>query len=87
MRHQHHSRSASTVPRMEASWIAGLISNLDRHAELLDQDIAAAEPGLQVFNATSPAVTLLAGGLVAALIVGASVPSPSREESAWGLAC
>ena len=60
MRHQHHSQSASTVPRMEASWIAGLISNLDRHAELLDQDIAAEEERDQAFYPSHPAYPILA---------------------------
>ena len=65
MRHQHHSQSASTVPRMEASWIAASISNLDRHAQLLDQDIAAEEERAQVFDRSHPAYPILARTLTA----------------------
>ena len=36
---------------MDASWIAALISNLDRHAQLLDQDIAAEQERAQVLIA------------------------------------
>ena len=65
MRHQHHSQGASTVPRMETSWIAALISNLDRHAQLLDQDIAAEEERAQVFDRSHPAYPILARTLAA----------------------
>jgi hypothetical protein len=50
---------------MEASWIAGLISNLDRHAELLDQDIAAEEERAQVFDRSHPAYPIVARTLTA----------------------
>jgi flagellar protein FliJ len=65
MRQQHHSQSANTVPRMEASWIAALISNLDRHAQLLDQDIAGEEERAQVFDRSHPAYPTLARTLAA----------------------
>lgn len=42
MRHQHPER-ANAVACRDVSWIAALISNLDRRAQLLDQDIAAEE--------------------------------------------
>jgi hypothetical protein len=60
MRHQHHSQSANTVLRMEASWIAALISNLDRHAQLLDQDITVEQERAQVFDRSHPAYPILA---------------------------
>ena len=65
MRHQHYSQSASTVPRMEASWIAALISNLHRHAQLLDQDIIAEQERAQVFDRSHPAYPILARTLTA----------------------
>jgi hypothetical protein len=43
MRHQHHPERANAVAQRDVSWIAALISNLDRRAQLLDQDIAAEE--------------------------------------------
>jgi hypothetical protein len=65
MRRQYHSQSANTVPRMEAPWIAALISNLDRHAQLLDQDIAAEEERAQVFDRSHPVYPILARTLTA----------------------
>jgi ABC-type transporter Mla subunit MlaD len=50
---------------MEASRIAALISNLDRHAQLLDQDIAAVEERAQVFDRSHPAYPVLARTLTA----------------------
>ena len=65
MRHQNYSQSASTVPRMEASRIAVLISDLDRHAQLLDQDIIAEQERAQVFDRSHPAYPILARTLTA----------------------
>jgi hypothetical protein len=50
---------------MEASWIVALIRNLDRHAQLLDQDIAAEEERAQVFDRSHPAYPILARTLAA----------------------
>jgi hypothetical protein len=50
---------------MEASRIVALISNLDRHAQLLDQDIAAEEERVQVFDRSHPAYPTLARTLTA----------------------
>ena len=50
---------------MEASWIAALISNLDRRTQLLDQDIAAEEERAQVFDRSHSAYPILARTLTA----------------------
>jgi hypothetical protein len=50
---------------MEASRIAVLVSDLDRHAQLLDQDIAAEEERAQVFDRSHPAYPFLALTLTA----------------------
>jgi hypothetical protein len=50
---------------LEASWIVALISNLDRHVELLDQDIAVEEERAQVFDRSHPAYPILARTLTA----------------------
>jgi hypothetical protein len=50
---------------MEASWIAALISNLNRHAQLLDQDITAEQERAQVFDRSHPAYPVLARTLTA----------------------
>jgi hypothetical protein len=47
------------------SWIAALISNLDRHAQLLDQDIAAEEERAQVVDRSHPGYPILARTLTA----------------------
>ena len=65
MRHQHHSDSTNAIARREVSWIAALISNLDRRAELLDQDIAAEEERAQLLDLSHPAYPILAGTLTA----------------------
>jgi hypothetical protein len=65
MRHQHQYESANAIAPRQASWIAALISNLDRHAQLLDQDIAAEEERAQVFDRSHPAYPILAQTLTA----------------------
>jgi hypothetical protein len=65
MRHQHHSDSTNAIARREVSWIAALISNLDRHAQLLDEDIAAEEERDRVFDPLHPAYRILARALTA----------------------
>ena len=55
MRHQHRPERANAVARRDVSWIAALISNLDRRAQLLDQDIAAEEECAGVLEASHPA--------------------------------
>ena len=60
MRHQHHPERANAVARRDVSWIAALISNLDRRAQLLDQDIAAEEERAQVFTPADAAYPILA---------------------------
>jgi hypothetical protein len=60
MRHQHHSDSTNANVRREASWIAALISGLDRRSQLLDQDIAAEEERDQAFYPSHPAYPILA---------------------------
>jgi hypothetical protein len=42
-----------------------LISNIDRHAQLLDQDIAEEEERAQVFYPSHPAYPILARALMA----------------------
>jgi hypothetical protein len=65
MRHQHHPERANAVARMDVSWIAALIGNLDRRAQLLDQDIAAEEQRAGVLEASHPAYPILARTLTA----------------------
>ena len=65
MRHQHHPERANAVARMDVSWIAALIGNLDRRAQLLDQDIAAEEQRAGVLEVSHPAYPVLARTLTA----------------------
>jgi hypothetical protein len=65
MKYQHHFGSANVIPLREVARIGAFIGDLDRRAQLLDSDIAAAEERARVFDPFDAAYPVLARTLTA----------------------
>jgi ABC-type transporter Mla subunit MlaD len=65
MKHQHHFGSTNVIALREVARIGAFIGDLDRRAQLLDSDIAAAQESARVFNPFDAAYPVLARTLAA----------------------
>jgi ABC-type transporter Mla subunit MlaD len=65
MKHRHPFGSANVIALREVARIGAFIGDLNRRAQLLDDDIAAAEERARVFNSFDAAYPVLARTLAA----------------------